>query len=149
MTTDKDLAEEFHITGGQLFSNLGQFSTDIDIPNLPFEPSTTLGPITTTFTESASLVWENGNFSDGVASYCILDGVVQFVFLDDAPACESVQLSVIPGKSPRARRTSRGVCRLTFSSYAIGFIYINNTFINSNYGIFIVDSGPDLVRITN
>ena len=80
VTNNLALAATFFVLGGQLYST-ALYATDVGIAYEVFAAGTG-GAITTTFTATGALAWNNLVFGNtGAASFCQLgSGLVNFVF---------------------------------------------------------------------
>jgi len=70
-TTDPTLAANFNVVDGELLSNGLLVSASVGDPFAVLVGSATPGDITTFFTEGTTLIWSNGNFTGGVATFAV------------------------------------------------------------------------------
>ena len=86
----------YTIQGGLLESDGLFYSTSPGVPYQIFESSSTVGAISTSFSYSGSLTWENSAFARNPAVFCISNGDIYVIFQDvTIPNCQEVELSVI------------------------------------------------------
>lgn len=95
-TPDCGPAAVYTLEGGQLESNGLFYSTNPGVPYQMFQPSSTIGGISTGFTFTDNLNWENSAFARNPAVFCVSGGAVYVIFQDvTIPNCQAVELSLI------------------------------------------------------
>ncbi|RDW64139.1 hypothetical protein BP5796_10641 [Coleophoma crateriformis] len=87
-------AVTFYLQDGNLLAGNGEIvSTGYNLSYAPFAASTVAGPITQSFSLSADLLqWTNALFPNKIATFCLLGGILEAVFVTEEPVGCSHQL---------------------------------------------------------
>ncbi|RDW77109.1 hypothetical protein BP6252_05162 [Coleophoma cylindrospora] len=102
-------ATTFYLQDGNLLAGNGEIvSTGFNLSYAPFAASTVAGPITQTFSVSAGILqWTNALFPNKVATFCLLGGILEAVFVTEEPVgCSHQLLQAIPRSDCAASASS-------------------------------------------